>query len=331
MVEGRGPATQRTLTALERVSAMQQGEAEKSVGAVPPAVGADLTRASLATAFVAERASGPVPEPAAGCAGVRPGQGDWRPRATDAAIDPNSELGTMAIPIARTPFDDRWKRASRTPPPALMRAELRRAGVTGPMGQAEIAQRVNQWVNHRVRYVEDQRNYREKDVWATAEQTVASGRGDCEDFAILKMQMLLAAGVDANSVKLVLLRDLVVNADHALLLVSSDAGKLVLDNMTDRIYDGSRANDFRPMLSFSGTRRWVHGYADVQPEQIAAATPAVKEAPIPADTDQPARPIQTLAAAYGPGSIGSGLRFLPLSSLRYRTLLFGRHPIFDGM
>ena len=338
VAEGRGPPPQRTLTALERVSAMQQGGAAESVGAALPAANAGVTRASIAAAFAAERPSDPVPAPSAGCAtppaGLGPGQGRWRPRATDAAIDPNSELGTIAIPIARTPFDVRWKRASRTPPAALMRAELRRAGVTGPMGQAEIAQRVNQWVNHRVRYVEDQRNYRENDVWATAEQTAASGRGDCEDFAILKMQMLLAAGVDADSVKLVLLRDLAVNADHALLLVSTDAGKLVLDNMTDRVYDGSRANDFRPVLSFSGARRWVHGYADVQSEQIAATTPTLKEAAIPAipaATDQPARPIQSLAAAYGPGPIGSGFRSFRLSSVRYRTILFGRHPIFDGM
>src|SRR3546814_15418554 len=88
------------------------------------------------------------------------------------------------------------------------------------------------------------------------------------------MQMLRAAGIDAERMKLVLLRDLAANADHAFLLVHTDAGKLVLDNVTDRLTDGSRPNAVRPVLSFSGNRRWVHAYRGTQPSTNLAAIPA---------------------------------------------------------
>ncbi|KTE16716.1 transglutaminase-like cysteine peptidase [Sphingopyxis sp. H115] len=178
------------------------------------------------------------------------------------ALDEDSELGTLAIPVETTRFDDRWTRVRRAPAARLMRAELDRAAVSRGLGEAATLERVNQWVNRRIAYIGDEGNYRQRDFWATAAETVARGSGDCEDFAILKMHMLRAAGIDDDRMKLVLLRDLAINADHAFLMVRSEAGWVVLDNMTDRIYDGRQANGVRPIMSFSGDRRWIHGYRD---------------------------------------------------------------------
>lgn len=193
---------------------------------------------------------------------------------TGADDDPAAELGTRAIPVKRTRFDDRWDHVRRAAPAALMQGKLRRANASPGLGEKELLARVNQWVNREIAYVNDDRNYRQRDFWATAEQTIARGSGDCEDFAILKMQMLRAAGVDPDRMKLVLLRDLAANADHAFLLVQTDAGKLVLDNVTDRLYDGSQANAVRPVLSFSGNQRWVHAYRGTQPSPNLVALPA---------------------------------------------------------
>ncbi|HET6525353.1 transglutaminase-like cysteine peptidase [Sphingopyxis sp.] len=191
-----------------------------------------------------------------------------------AETDATAELGTRAIPVKRTRFDARWNRVRAAAPAGLMQAKLRRANAAPGLSEPELLARVNQWVNREIAYVGDDRNYRQRDFWATAEQTIARGKGDCEDFAILKMQMLRAAGIDPERMKLVLLRDLAANADHAFLLVETDAGKLVLDNVTDRLYDGSRANAVRPVLSFSGNRRWVHAYRGTQPSPNLAAIPA---------------------------------------------------------
>lgn len=207
--------------------------------------------------------------------------------------DPNSELGTTAIPVDRTRFDDRWDRVRRAPPRRLMQSELEKAHVGDGLAETETLERINLWVNHRLTYKTDAGNYGQDDVWATAAETIARGSGDCEDFAILKMQLLRAAGIGGDRVKLVLLRDLALNADHALLLVRSGAGWVALDNMTDRIYDGGRANAVRPIMSFSGERRWVHGYLDTQPVQPIAAIPAATKATAaPATADNVAYPVR---------------------------------------
>ncbi|MBJ7438887.1 MAG: transglutaminase-like cysteine peptidase [Sphingopyxis sp.] len=192
-----------------------------------------------------------------------------------AARDPAAELGTLAIPIKRTRFDARWERVRRPSATGVMHAQLANADARPGLDDAALLARVNQWVNGRIAYVNDDRNYRQSDFWATAEQTLGRGSGDCEDFAILKMQLLRAAGIDSDRMKLVLLRDLAANNDHAVLLVETAAGKLVLDNTTNLVYDGSRSNSVRPVLSFSGNRRWVHAYRNAEPSRnLLASVPA---------------------------------------------------------
>ena len=250
------------LSALDRIRLRQLGSALEpaAAGSAPPV-----------------RAMAPANPPA--CSGSRalPGRLTRRDSFEPAAGDPDSELGTVALPVDHTRFDARWDRVRRAAPTPLMRAELRKAGVNAALDERDMLQRVNQSVNRDIAYVEDERNYGERDFWATAGETIARGRGDCEDFAILKMQMLRAAGIDTDRMKLVLLRDLALGADHAVLLVRSRDGWLALDNMTDRLYSGPQTGEMRPMLSFSGARRWIHGYADNQPAPPRVVTAAGSE------------------------------------------------------
>lgn len=245
-------------SALDRIRMQQQGSAAAVSGNPAPVVArAPLEPASRTPPSLALSAS-------AGCSGAPGAMAEW---------DADSELGTRAIPVRRTRFDDRWDRVRRAAPAALMQRQLRSANAAPGLSETELLARVNQWVNREIAYVGDDRNYRQRDHWATAEQTIARGSGDCEDFAILKMHMLRAAGVDADRMKLVLLRDLAANADHAFLLVETTGGKLVLDNVTDRLYDGARPQAVRPVLSFSEDRRWVHAY------RTAAASPDSRVVP----------------------------------------------------
>jgi len=253
-----------TPSALDRIRADQQGVAP-AAASVTAGLDAFPVRQTLEPA---SRTS--ISFASSGSCGVSP---IFAPFA-DAEYEASAELGTRAIPVRRTRFDARWDHVRRAAPAGLMQANLRRANAAPGLNEKELLARVNQWVNREIAYVGDDRNYRQRDFWATAEQTIARGSGDCEDFAILKMQMLRAAGVDADKMKLVLLRDLAANADHAFLLVQTDAGKLVLDNVTDRLYDGSQSNSVRPVLSFSENRRWVHAYRGTQPPANLAAIPA---------------------------------------------------------
>ncbi|WP_338424252.1 transglutaminase-like cysteine peptidase [Sphingopyxis kveilinensis] len=273
-----GTLSQRILggapSALDRIRMQQQGASVPS----PASVAVVAARAPLEPASrtpVSFALSGP-----ADCSGARALPG------TAAEQDADSELGTRAIRVKRTRFDDRWDRVRRAAPAALMQRKLDSAGAARGLDERDLLARVNQWVNREIAYVGDDRNYRRRDFWATAEQTIARGSGDCEDFAILKMQMLRAAGVDAERMKLVLLRDLAANADHAFLLVDTDGGKLVLDNVTDRLYDGSRAQAVRPVLSFSADRRWVHAYRTAAAAPDARVVPASRKTVTLAFNDQ---------------------------------------------
>ena len=257
-------------SALDRIRAEQGTEMSQPVVAVPLTAGLDAfpDRQTLEPASRSPISFTLTDTGSCGAPSI------FAPRAETAEYDATAELGTRAIPVKRTRFDDRWDHVRRAAPAGLMQSKLRRANASPGLTEQDLLTRVNQWVNREIAYVNDDRNYRQRDFWATAEQTIARGSGDCEDFAILKMQMLRAAGVDTRRMKLVLLRDLAANADHAFLLVQTDAGKVVLDNVTDRLYDGSQSNAVRPVLSFSENRRWVHAYRGTQPSPNLAAIPA---------------------------------------------------------
>lgn len=49
---------------------------------------------------------------------------------------------------------------------------------------------INTWCNHNIEYVPDRILYDKQDYWATPEETLEKGAGDCEDIAILKWWIL---------------------------------------------------------------------------------------------------------------------------------------------
>ena len=119
---------------------------------------------------------------------------------------------------------------------------------------------VNSWTNSSIHYVEDRQLYGEADYWATAGETLRRREGDCEDIAIVKMQLLAAHGVRREDMSLVIAHDLVRGADHALLVVKLDGRMWLLDNSTDQVLDATQSYDYRPILSFSEGKKWIHGY-----------------------------------------------------------------------
>jgi predicted transglutaminase-like cysteine proteinase len=166
-------------------------------------------------------------------------------------------FGSVALSVNRTPLDQRWRNVARQRvggAPASFAAALR------GRGEMDRVEAVNRYVNGHVLFVDDSRQYGRADFWAAASDTLRRGRGDCEDYAIAKLQMLRAAGVPDRDLYLVIARDLVRRADHALLVVRSGGRMLVLDNGTNRILDADDISDYRPVLTFSENGAWTHGY-----------------------------------------------------------------------
>jgi predicted transglutaminase-like cysteine proteinase len=175
-------------------------------------------------------------------------------------------FGTVALKVGHTPLDSRWQRANR-------------AGVSGAASAyahslrgAEETTRldaINRYVNRRVRFADDERQFGRADVWSTANSTLSRGRGDCEDYAIAKIEMLRSAGISDRNLYLVVLKDLVRRADHAVAVVRSGDHMYVLDNGTDELLDSEKVADYRPILTFSAYGTWTHGYR-IAPVTVAS-------------------------------------------------------------
>jgi predicted transglutaminase-like cysteine proteinase len=45
-----------------------------------------------------------------------------------------------------------------------------------------------------------------------------------------------------------------------MLVVKLDGQSWLLDNATDQVLDARQSYDYRPILSFSQSKKWIHGY-----------------------------------------------------------------------
>ena len=171
---------------------------------------------------------------------------------------PGDFLASKRLPIRHTSFDRDWNRVRGS---GLSRNAAKSAvplAVGGPSAATLTA--VNRWTNSSIHYAEDRKLYGEADHWATAGETLRLREGDCEDIAIVKMQLLAAYGVKRENMSLVIAHDLARGADHALLVVKLDGRMWLLDNSTDQVLDATQSYDYRPILSFSEGKKWIHGY-----------------------------------------------------------------------
>ena len=94
------------------------------------------------------------------------------------------------------------------------------------IARAAQLMKVNKEINRRISYRHDA----EKDVWEVADKA-----GDCEDYAILKLRTLVQDyGFPRGALPLAACRD-GRSRGHAVLLIHSDRGVYVLDNLTTRV------------------------------------------------------------------------------------------------
>ena len=177
-------------------------------------------------------------------------------------------FNSVALSIGRSPLDARWNQiagAGVNGPAAAFASSLRGQDIFAKLEAA------NSYVNARVRFVDDRVQFGTVDRWMAASETLARGRGDCEDFAIAKRALLKAAGVPDRDLYLVVLKDLTRRADHAVLVVRANGRFLVLDNGTDRIVDSSDVSDYKPVLTFTAGHTYTHGYRREMPPVIYAS------------------------------------------------------------
>lgn len=113
-----------------------------------------------------------------------------------------------------------------TPVADYVRIDLDRDAMT-------ILKTVNRRVNHDLIADTDAHVYQVNDYWEAPALT-RGARGDCEDFALVKRRLLIAAGIPATALSLAIVRTR-YGEDHAVLVVATRQGDFVLDNLASRV------------------------------------------------------------------------------------------------
>jgi predicted transglutaminase-like cysteine proteinase len=139
-------------------------------------------------------------------------------------------------------------------------AVVQRTAVGGGMSSVrDKLNFVNHEVNRRIKYRKDTESHGKLDQWSSPSQTLASGYGDCEDYALLKMAVLEAQGFSLQDMTLVILYDKKRHFYHAVLSVEVQGTHYILDNMRDQVLADSRLPDYQPLFSISNGRGFLHG------------------------------------------------------------------------
>lgn len=97
-------------------------------------------------------------------------------------------------------------------------------------GTWRVADRINRWVNANIEPASDADHYGVEDRWAYPDD----GKGDCEDYVLLKRRLLLNAGVPRQALLITVVKD-ERNEGHAVLTLRTDKGDFVLDNKRDDV------------------------------------------------------------------------------------------------
>ncbi|WP_287978826.1 transglutaminase-like cysteine peptidase [Sphingomonas sp.] len=94
---------------------------------------------------------------------------------------------------------------------------------------------VNRRVNKSLNAVTDGDHWGVPDRWDLAED----GSGDCEDYQLLKRRMLVERGLPRRALRMTVVID-EIGEGHAVLMVRTDRGDLILDNKTNAVLSGPR-------------------------------------------------------------------------------------------
>jgi len=118
---------------------------------------------------------------------------------------------------------------------------------------------INRAVDLAIAPASDEAQWGVADHWSPPFETLRTHRGDCEDYAIVKYLALLEAGLSRDDVKIVIVRNLLPNEDHAVVAAHVDGKWLILDSRRlALVRDTEMAGSVpRFVLDADGARRLV--------------------------------------------------------------------------
>lgn len=176
----------------------------------------------------------------------------YPPAATQAVT-----LGETRIPIGWIDFCARYRKECAVQPSTARQVEL-----TPQVWKLLV--KVNASVNAAIEPISDIDHWGVAERWDFAED----GKGDCEDYVLLKRRELIAAGLPREALLITVVRDK-KDEGHAVLTVKTDRGDFVLDNQEERVLPWTATGyRFTKRQSQETPNRWV----DLQGGPAPAAT-----------------------------------------------------------
>jgi predicted transglutaminase-like cysteine proteinase len=167
-------------------------------------------------------------------------------------------FGTVALDAGVTAYGARWRRVSAAdefdPRVRALGASVA-ASTHDPLAQLAM---VHSEIDRRVQWRRDLDTYHVSDYWAQAGETLTRGEGDSEDIAVVKMQVLKAAGFPARDIYLSVGRDRARGAD-TMLLVRVGGQFYSLDDRNPRPVLASGGQQFVPVITLGKNSAWLHG------------------------------------------------------------------------
>jgi predicted transglutaminase-like cysteine proteinase len=150
-------------------------------------------------------------------------------------------------------------------------------------GRARLGE-INRAINLAIRPMSDLAQYGAIDVWSSPLVTFATGAGDCEDYAIAKFVALRQAGIAADDLRIIVMRDTIRGEDHAVAAAKLDGHWLMLDNRRMAMVEDANVRNYRPTFVIDQTG--VMQYADtpllaVVPDQVLSPSAPLNLAVLP--------------------------------------------------
>ena len=113
--------------------------------------------------------------------------------------------------------------------------------------------KVNNWVNQNIQPMTDLEHWGVVEQWDYPDD----GKGDCEDYVLLKRRMLMQAGWPREALLITVVRDK-KNEGHAVLTVKTNRGEFILDNQEQGILPWNKTGyHFVKRQSQSDPNLWV--------------------------------------------------------------------------
>ena len=138
-------------------------------------------------------------------------------------------------------------------PPAQWQALVAELAGLEPRAMLE---RVNAVINGHP-YIPSQRNWGESNYWETPFEFLRKS-GQCQDYAVAKYLLLRAAGMPADQLRIVVLRDETLGLDHAVTVAYVDGEALLLDNQIRNVVPAAGVHHYRPYYSINEQGWWLH-------------------------------------------------------------------------